>query len=316
MNANDPAQDRGGAQGLRPPSQGRSHPVIGSTATCCPLGELKRLMQEDTIAVVSMMNARQKQRFKEGTELDIAYSGPRSRPLPLQRLPAACGRWAGAPRHPGAHPERPRADAAAGARADLRGAARHGPLHRHHRLTPGNRPALAAMLEGFINSTRTNEHVDHHRGPDRVPSTATRSRSSTSARSTSDTHSFAGALRAALRQDPDVLLVGEMRDNYEDDRNRPSSPPRPGTWSSRPSTPWTPAENDQPHHLGLPAVPHHQKQIRIQLSQVLVGDLLAAPGAARRRHGARPRRRGAGSPPTSRATRWTSRSRCRGTASS
>jgi twitching motility protein PilT len=27
-----------------------------------------------------------------------------------------------------------------------------------------------------------------------------------------DTHSFAGALRAALRQDPDVVLVGEMRD--------------------------------------------------------------------------------------------------------
>jgi twitching motility protein PilT len=29
-----------------------------------------------------------------------------------------------------------------------------------------------------------------------------------------DTLSFAGALRAALRQDPDVILVGEMRD-YE-----------------------------------------------------------------------------------------------------
>ena len=27
-----------------------------------------------------------------------------------------------------------------------------------------------------------------------------------------DTHSFAGALRAALRQDPDVVLIGEMRD--------------------------------------------------------------------------------------------------------
>jgi twitching motility protein PilT len=28
----------------------------------------------------------------------------------------------------------------------------------------------------------------------------------------SDTHSFANALRAALRQDPDVVLIGEMRD--------------------------------------------------------------------------------------------------------
>ena len=28
----------------------------------------------------------------------------------------------------------------------------------------------------------------------------------------SDTNSFAGALRSALREDPDVILVGEMRD--------------------------------------------------------------------------------------------------------
>ena len=27
-----------------------------------------------------------------------------------------------------------------------------------------------------------------------------------------DTHSYADALRAALREDPDVILVGEMRD--------------------------------------------------------------------------------------------------------
>src|SRR3989442_4764205 len=28
----------------------------------------------------------------------------------------------------------------------------------------------------------------------------------------SDTHSFASSLRAALREDPDVVLIGEMRD--------------------------------------------------------------------------------------------------------
>ena len=28
----------------------------------------------------------------------------------------------------------------------------------------------------------------------------------------SDTHSFANSLRAALREDPDVVLIGEMRD--------------------------------------------------------------------------------------------------------
>ena len=49
-----------------------------------------------------------------------------------------------------------------------------------------------------------------------------------------DTESFLSALRAALRQDPDVILIGEMRDT------RPSAPrsrrPRPATWSCRPST--------------------------------------------------------------------------------
>src|SRR3569832_1942417 len=54
-----------------------SHPVIRVDGDLLPLGELKRLMQEDTIAMAfSMMNARQKQRFKEELELDIAYSVP------------------------------------------------------------------------------------------------------------------------------------------------------------------------------------------------------------------------------------------------
>src|SRR5919106_3089893 len=54
-----------------------SHPVIRVDGDLIPLGELKRLMQEDTIAMAfSMMNARQKQRFKEELELDIAYSVP------------------------------------------------------------------------------------------------------------------------------------------------------------------------------------------------------------------------------------------------
>src|SRR5258708_23881338 len=54
-----------------------SHPVLRIDGDLTPLGELKRLMQEDTIAMAfSIMNARQKQRFKEDLELDIAYSVP------------------------------------------------------------------------------------------------------------------------------------------------------------------------------------------------------------------------------------------------
>jgi twitching motility protein PilT len=36
-----------------------------------------------------------------------------------------------------------------------------------------------------------------------------------------DTHSFAAALRTALRQDPDIVLVGEMRDTQGDRRLSP-----------------------------------------------------------------------------------------------
>src|SRR5258707_13290289 len=55
-----------------------SHPVLRIDGDLAPLGELKRLMQADTIGMAfSIMNARQKQRFKEELEPDIAYSVPR-----------------------------------------------------------------------------------------------------------------------------------------------------------------------------------------------------------------------------------------------
>ena len=83
----------------------------------------------------------------------------------------------------------------------------------------------------------------------------------------SDTKSFAGALRAALREDPDVVLIGEMRD--------------PETMA----TALTVAEtghlvfatihtNDAPQTIDrvIDSFPSYQQnQIRAQLSQVLAG---------------------------------------------
>lgn len=80
-----------------------------------------------------------------------------------------------------------------------------------------------------------------------------------------DTQSYAGALRAALREDPDVILVGEMRD------------------LETISTAITAAETGHLvfstlHTIGAAATidriidvfpPHQQQQIRIQLSMVL-----------------------------------------------
>lgn len=83
----------------------------------------------------------------------------------------------------------------------------------------------------------------------------------------SDTKSYAGALRAALRQDPDVILVGEMRD------------------LDTISTAITAAETGHLvfstlHTNNAPATidrivdvfpPHQQQQIRVQLAGVLEG---------------------------------------------
>ena len=52
----------------------------------------------------------------------------------------------------------------------------------------------------------------HDRGPDRVRAPSQGWRRSTSARSAPTPRASRGALRAALREDPDVILVGEMRD--------------------------------------------------------------------------------------------------------
>ena len=97
-------------------------------------------MQEDTIAMAfSIMNARQKQRFKDEFEIDIAYSVPG-----LGRFRCNIFQQRGTVGLvlrviPGADPDHPRAHAAAGSRADLRGAARPGALHRHHRLAASRR---------------------------------------------------------------------------------------------------------------------------------------------------------------------------------
>ena len=52
------------------------------------------------------------------------------------------------------------------------------------------------------------------------------------------TKSFGRALRAALREDPDIVLVGEMRD-LGDDHARPRDRRTPATSCSAPSTPTT-----------------------------------------------------------------------------
>ncbi len=68
-----------------------------------------------------------------------------------------------------------------------------------------------------------------------------------------DTMSFSQALKSALRQDPDVILVGEMRDleTIETAMHRGRDGPPGDVDAAHPRR----DRDDQPHHLGLPAAP-------------------------------------------------------------
>src|SRR5262249_28163727 len=80
-----------------------------------------------------------------------------------------------------------------------------------------------------------------------------------------DSRGFATALRSALRQDPDVLLVGEMRD-YETIETALLAAE---TGHLVFSTLHTLDATETVNRIISVFPPHHQKQIRIQLAQVL-----------------------------------------------
>jgi twitching motility protein PilT len=238
-----------------------SHPVIRVDGELLPLGELKRLMQEDTIAMAfSMMNARQKQRFKEELELDIAYSVPglgRFRcnvfqqrgavGLVLRVIPARIQSI----RELMLPPVLERICEE-----------RRGLILCTGTTGSGKSTSLAAMLD-YINSTRT-EHMITIEDP--IEFLHRDKKSIVNQREIDvDTHSFAGALRAALRQDPDVLLVGEMRD-YETIETALLAAE---TGHLVFSTLHTLDATETVNRIISVFPPHHQKQIRIQLSQVL-----------------------------------------------
>ena len=238
-----------------------SHPVIRVDGELTPLADLKRLMQEDTIAMAfSIMNARQKQRFKEELEIDIAYQVPglgRFRcnvfqqrgavGLVLRVIPARIQSI----RELMLPPVLERICEE-----------RRGLILCTGTTGSGKSTSLAAMID-YINASRT-EHIITVEDP--IEFLHRDKKSIVNQREIDvDTHSFAGALRAALRQDPDVILVGEMRD-YETIETALLAAE---TGHLVFSTLHTLDATETVNRIISVFPPHHQKQIRIQLSQVL-----------------------------------------------
>ncbi len=238
-----------------------SHPVLRIDGRLVPLTDQKRMMQEDTIAMAfSIMSARQKQKFKDNFEIDMAYSVPGLgrfrcnvfqqrgtvglvlRVIPVRilnvrdlYLPPVLEQIAGEKR---------------------------GLILVTGTTGSGKSTTLAAMID-HINSTRT-EHIMTIEDP--IEFLHRDKKSLVNQREVEvDTKSFAYALRSALRQDPDVVLVGEMRD-YETIETALTAAE---TGHLVLSTLHTLDATETVNRIISVFPPHQQKQIRLQLAAVL-----------------------------------------------
>jgi len=238
-----------------------SHPVLRIDGELIQLVEIKRLMQEDTIAMAfSMMNARQKQRFKDEFEIDIAYSVPglgRFRCNIFQQrgtvglvLRVIPGRILSI------------RELLLPVSLEKICEEQRGLVLCTGTTGSGKSTTLAAMID-FINGRRS-EHIVTIEDP--IEFLHRDKKSLVNQRELDvDTRSFAIALRSALRQDPDVILVGEMRD-YETIETAILAAE---TGHLVFSTLHTLDATETINRIIAVFPPHHQKQIRIQLAQVL-----------------------------------------------
>lgn len=238
-----------------------SHPVIRVDGTLMPLVDSKRLMQEDTIAMAfSIMDAKQKEKFKTNLDLDIAYSVPglgRFRVNIFQQrgtvgivarvIPIGI---------------KTTRDLMLPGILDKIAQEQRGLILCTGTTGSGKSTTLAAMIDQ-INSTRT-EHIITVEDP--IEFLHRDKKSIVNQREVGiDTRSFASALRSALREDPDVILVGEMRD-YETIETALMAAE---TGHLVFSTLHTLDATETITRVISVFPPHQQKQVRLQLAAVL-----------------------------------------------
>ncbi len=184
-------------------------PIMRISGELHPLGDAPRLKQEDTLDMAfAMMSNRQKQRFKEASEVDIAYGV-----AGLGRFRANIFQQRGSVSIVlRVIPDQTKGTAQLGLPPVIERIAneRRGLILVTGATGSGKSTTLAAMID-CINSTRSGHIVTIE---DPIEFLHRDKKSFVTQREVDvDTRSFAEALRGALRQDPDVILVGEMRDH-------------------------------------------------------------------------------------------------------
>ena len=184
-------------------------PVMRIGGELHPVADAPRLKAEDTLDMAfAMMSNRQKQRFKEVSEVDIAYgvSG-------LGRFRANIFQQRGTVSIVlRVIPDQTRSTASLGLPPviDRIAQEQRGLILVTGATGSGKSTTLAAMID-YINTTRSGHIVTIE---DPIEFLHRDKQAFITQREVDvDTRSFAEALRGALRQDPDVILVGEMRDH-------------------------------------------------------------------------------------------------------
>jgi twitching motility protein PilT len=238
-----------------------SFPMMRVRGVLQPATEEKKLDHEDVVAMsAAVMSTAQRQKFKESQEVDLAYSVPGLgrfrcnifqqrgtvglvlRVIPMQIRSAA---ELGLP---------PVLTTIAGEERGL--------VLVTGTTGSGKSTTLAALID-HINHTCA-AHVMTVEDP--IEFLHRDSKSMVNQREVSvDTRSFAQALRSALRQDPDVILVGEMRDFETIETGLLAAETGHLVFSTLHTLDATETVN----RIIAVFPPHQQKQIRLQLASVL-----------------------------------------------
>ncbi len=238
-----------------------SYPMMRVRGALMPVTETKRLDHEDTVSMAAaVMSTQQRQKFKDALEIDLAYSVPglgRFRcnvfqqrgtiGLVLRVIPVGV---------------KTVDDLALPQVLKTIAEEERGLVLVTGTTGSGKSTSLAALVD-HVNTTRC-AHVVTVEDP--IEFLHRDNRSIVNQREVSvDTRSFAHALRSALRQDPDVILVGEMRD-YETIETALLAAE---TGHLVFSTLHTLDATETINRIIAVFPPHQQKQIRMQLASVL-----------------------------------------------
>src|SRR5437763_2084724 len=236
-------------------------PMMRVRGTLLPVTEEKRLDHEDVVAMsAAIMSTQQRQKFKETQEVDLAYSV------------AGLGRFR-------CNIFQQRGTVGLVLRVipmQIRTVDELGLTHVLKKIAEeerglvlvtgttgsGKSTTLAALID-FINKSRA-AHIMTVEDP--IEFLHRDAKSMVNQREVAvDTRSFAQALRSALRQDPDVILVGEMRDFETIETGLLAAETGHLVFSTLHTLDATETIN----RIIAVFPPHQQKQIRLQLASVL-----------------------------------------------